>query len=175
MYPSFIFIILFFALLLYILVTPNAIHALLALILLFIQFSLLLFVFDSSFLAFSYILVYIGAICVLFLYIILLLHLRTYSLLQRTNFVLLLSLVIGFVAIFTYSNITSTEYYSTTPSYDVSLLTDLYLFTSYLFVTHQIHLLLGMFLLLLALVLSIFLSLKFISENKEHKLIFNHE
>jgi len=169
------FIFIFFFLLLYILVTPNAIHALLALILLFINFSILLFVYDSSFLAFSYILVYIGAICVLFLYIILLLHLRTYSLLQRTNFVLLTSLVLGFVAIFAYSNITSSEYYLATPAYDVSLLTDLYLFTSYLFVTHQIHLLFGMFLLLLALVLSIFLSMKFISTNSKIKLTFNHE
>jgi len=88
---------------------------------------------------------------------------------------LLASLVIGFIAIFAYSNITSSVYFVATPTYDVSLLTDLYIFTSYLFVTHQIHLLLGMFLLLLALVLSIFLAMKFITPETKIKITFNQE
>jgi len=165
-----VYIVIFFLLLSFILVTPNAIHALLALILLFINFSIVLFIFDTSFLAFSYILVYIGAVCVLFLYIILLLHLRTYVLLQRTNFVLLIALIIGFIAVYSYSNYSAETLYVTTPIYNMFLLTDLYLFTSYLFVTHQIYMLFGILLLLLALLLSIFLSTRFIQSFKRYHL-----
>jgi NADH:ubiquinone oxidoreductase subunit 6 (subunit J) len=156
----------FILLLFYILLTPNAIHALLALILIFINFSILLFILDSSFLAFSYVLVYIGAICVLFLYIILLLHLRTHNILQRTNMVLLLSLIIGFITVFLFINKTDIFPSISTTTFNVSYLSDLTLFMSYLFITHQIYLLFGTLLLLVALVLSIFLSISFIRPNE---------
>jgi NADH:ubiquinone oxidoreductase subunit 6 (subunit J) len=156
----------FILLLFYILLTPNAIHALLALILIFINFSILLFILDSSFLAFSYVLVYIGAICVLFLYIILLLHLRTHNILQRTNMVLLLSLIIGFITVFLFINKTDIFPSISTTTLNVSYLSDLTLFMSYLFITHQIYLLFGTLLLLVALVLSIFLSISFIRPNE---------
>lgn len=155
-------IVIFFALLLFITVTPNAIHALLALILLFINFAVLLFISETSFLGFAYILVYIGAICVLFLYIILLLHMRAYSLMQRSNALILMGLLFGFLTIFSYINYLSENLYTTTTAYNVFLLTDLQLFTSYLFVTHQHYMFLGVFLLLLALFLSIFVSTKFL-------------
>jgi NADH:ubiquinone oxidoreductase subunit 6 (subunit J) len=135
----------FILLLFYILLTPNAIHALLALILIFINFSILLFILDSSFLAFSYVLVYIGAICVLFLYIILLLHLRTHNILQRTNMVLLLSLIIGFITVFLFINKTDIFPSISTTTFNVSYLSDLTLFMSYLFITHQIYLLFGIY------------------------------
>jgi NADH-quinone oxidoreductase subunit J len=154
-----------FFLLLFITLTPNAIHALLALILLFINFSILLFTAEASFLGFAYILVYIGAICVLFLYIILLLHMRTYSLMQRANSIILLSLMVTFIAILVYSNYTLNNITITPITYQVFYLTDLQLFSSYLFITHQHYMFLGIFLLLLALVLSIFLSTKFITNN----------
>nr|ACZ96470.1 NADH dehydrogenase subunit 6 [Didymium iridis]ACZ96471.1 NADH dehydrogenase subunit 6 [Didymium iridis] len=155
-------IFIFFALLLFITITPNAIHALLALILLFINFAILLFITETSFLGFAYILVYIGAICVLFLYIILLLHLRSYSLMQRSNALILIGLLIGFISIFSYINYISENLYIDTAAYNVFLLSDLQLFTSYLFVTHQHYMFLGIFLLLLALFLSIFVSTKFL-------------
>lgn len=155
-------IFIFFALLLFITITPNAIHALLALILLFINFAVLLFITETSFLGFAYILVYIGAICVLFLYIILLLHLRSYSLMQRSNALILIGLLIGFISIFSYINYISENLYLDTTAYNVFLLSDLQLFTSYLFVTHQHYMFLGIFLLLLALFLSIFVSTKFL-------------
>jgi NADH:ubiquinone oxidoreductase subunit 6 (subunit J) len=163
-------IFIFFALLLFITITPNAIHALLALILLFINFAVLLFVSETSFLGFAYILVYIGAICVLFLYIILLLHMRSYSLMQRSNALILLGLLFGFLAVFSYINFISDNLYSTTATFNVFLLTDLQLFTSYLFITHQHYMFLGVFLLLLALFLSIFVSTKFLitKTNKKH-------
>jgi hypothetical protein len=56
----------------------------------------------------------------------------------------------------------SENLYSSTAAYNIFLLTDLQLFTSYLFVTHQHYMFLGIFLLLLALFLSIFVSTKFL-------------
>jgi len=150
----------FFSLLLFITVTPNAIHALLALILLFINFSFLLFLIESTFLGFAYILVYIGAICVLFLYIILLLHLRSYTLMQRYNSLILLALILVFLI--SSSIIFSEAFSAITSSFSNFLMTDLELFTSYLFKTHQHYMFLSIFLLLQALFLSVFLSTKFI-------------
>lgn len=155
-------IFIFFTLLLFITLTPNAIHALLALILLFINFSLLLFISEASFLGFAYILVYIGAICVLFLYIILLLHMRTYTLIRRSNVALLMGLLFGFLALVSFINYIAENLYTSTAAYSVFLLTDLQLFTSYLFITHQHYMFLSIFLLLLALFLSIFVSTRFL-------------
>jgi NADH:ubiquinone oxidoreductase subunit 6 (subunit J) len=154
--------VIFFSLLLFITATPNAIHALLALILLFINFSFLLFQIDSAFLGFAYILVYIGAICVLFLYIILLLHLRSYTLMQRYNSVILLALISLFLISMTafISGI-----YTEPSSFELYLSNDLELFTSYLFKTHQHYMFLSIFLLLLALFLSVFLSTKFVGRS----------
>lgn len=50
-------------------------------------------------------------------------------------------------------------------SFSSYLLNDLELFTSYLFKTHQHYMFISIFLLLLALVLSVFLSTKYISNN----------
>ena len=152
----------FFSLLLFITVTPNAIHALLALICLFINFALLLFLLDSTFLGFSYILVYIWAICVLFLYIILLLHLRIYSLMQKFNTFFLLGLIVIFIFGLSYTNFSFETITNSINSFEILYLTDLQLFTNYLFVTHQHYMLMGIFLLLIALFLSIFLSTRFL-------------
>jgi NADH:ubiquinone oxidoreductase subunit 6 (subunit J) len=157
-------------LLFFIAVTPNAIHALLALILLFINFSGLLFMTDSAFLGFAYILVYIGAICVLFLYIILLLHLRSYTLMQRYNSIILIALLTIFLISIT---VFSLETNMQLEPYANYLLNDLELFTSFLFKTHQHYMFLSILLLLLALFLSVFLSTKFVVEqNKINQDIF---
>jgi len=160
--------VIFFSLLLFITVTPNAIHALLALILLFINFSFLLFLTDSAFLGFSYILVYIGAICVLFLYIILLLHLRSYTLMQRYNSILLISLIIIFLVSMSIMFIETNTNMLPFSNY---LMNDLELFTSYLFKTHQHYMFISIFLLFLALFLSVFLSTKFVGHKTINPII----
>jgi len=148
--------------LLYITLTPSAIHALLALIVLFINFALLLFSVNSAFLAFAYILVYIGAICVLFLYIILLLHLRSYSLMQRTNLITLILFLFAFIVIISMIQLNSVPLHDAY-LYDVTYLSDLQLFASYLFMTHQHYMFLSIIILLLALFLSVFLSSRYLS------------
>jgi len=158
-------VLLLIASLLYITVTPSAIHALLALILLFINFALLLFSVDSAFLAFAYILVYIGAICVLFLYIILLLHLRSYSLMQRTNLITLILFLFMFVIIITMIQLNTVPLHDAL-TFDITYLSDLQLFASYLYMTHQHYMFLSIIILLLALFLSVFLSTRYLSTTK---------
>jgi len=82
------------SLLLFICFSVNAIHALIALVLLFVNFTLILFHTEVPFLSFSYLLVYVGALCVLFLFIILLVNLRIISVLQRWNLLLLLIIIL---------------------------------------------------------------------------------
>jgi hypothetical protein len=91
---------------------------------------------------------------------------------QKVNLLLLLSLIIGFLAVFLYSN-SNLEFLATsTPLYNIGLLSDLSLFTSYLFITHQLYMLFGIFLLLLALFLSIFLSTVFLSQHQRQHIKF---
>ena len=63
--------------LLLIIITKNPLHAVLALILVFINSALLLLQIKAEFLALIYIVVYVGAICVMFLFVIMLLNLRS--------------------------------------------------------------------------------------------------
>lgn len=60
----------------FILYSKNPLHAVLGLILVFINSALLLITMNAHFLALIYIVVYVGAICVLFLFVIMLLNLR---------------------------------------------------------------------------------------------------
>lgn len=150
-----IFLFLSILLLTFILITPNIMHGLLGLILLFGNFALLLFILDMPFLGFAYILVYIGAICVLFLYIILLLNLRVYPLAMRTSFYLGSGIVILFIAVITLTVI-STKYLSNfNTKFGIVSLDDLTLYTQYLFESYPFYLLTAIFLLLVALVIAL--------------------
>jgi NADH-quinone oxidoreductase subunit J len=62
---------------LFVIVLPNPMHALLALILLFISSAVFLLSIKIKFLAFMYLIIYIGAIAILFLFVIMLFNLRT--------------------------------------------------------------------------------------------------
>jgi NADH-quinone oxidoreductase subunit J len=149
------FIFLSLLLLTFILITPNIMHGLLGLILLFGNFALFLFLLDLPFLGFAYILVYIGAICVLFLYIILLLNLRIYPLIMRSSFYLASIIGITFI-----TTIISSLFFSKsllTPPYKYSIipLEDFTLYTQYLFEAYPLYLLVAIFLLLVALIIAL--------------------
>jgi NADH-quinone oxidoreductase subunit J len=149
------FIFLSLLLLTFILITPNIMHGLLGLILLFGNFALFLFLLDLPFLGFAYILVYIGAICVLFLYIILLLNLRIYPLIMRSSFYFA-----SFIGIIFVTTIISAQFFSksllTSPyKYSIIPLEDLTLYTQYLFEAYPLYLLVAIFLLLVALIIAL--------------------
>lgn len=71
---------------LFILWVKNPMHAVLGLILLFINSAMLLVSMEINFIALTYVVVYIGAICVLFLFVIMLLNLRSAELANRVSY-----------------------------------------------------------------------------------------
>jgi NADH:ubiquinone oxidoreductase subunit 6 (subunit J) len=164
-------------LLTFILITPNIMHGLLGLILLFGNFALFLFLLDLPFLGFAYIIVYIGAICVLFLYIILLLNLRIYPLIMRSSFYFASLIGILFV-----TTIISTLFFSKSLlispyKYSIIPLEDLTLYTQYLFEAYPLYLLVAIFLLLVALIiaLSTTSTIAYIDDSRKlSKKIYNH-
>src|ERR1700753_1546324 len=64
----------------------NPMHAVLGLILVFINSAILLVALKINFIALTYVVVYIGAICVLFLFVIMLLNLRSSELANRSSY-----------------------------------------------------------------------------------------
>lgn len=164
-----LFILLISSILLFIALTPNAIHALLALIILFINFSFLLFSVGAPFLALSYILVYIGAICVLFLYVILLLNIRSFSLSQRRikHNILIFFLFLAQCSCLYY--FLPYEFSPVSAFFNPERVNDLAIFGFYLYNAFSLYLLYSMFFLLLALVLAIFISVNFIKNS-----VFNY-
>ena len=60
----------------FLLVSTNPLYSVIALIAIFLNFSVLMFANSLDFLALIFIIIYVGAICVLFLFIIMLLNLR---------------------------------------------------------------------------------------------------
>lgn len=69
---------------LFILWTKNPLLAILGLISVFINSSLILLTLDVHFLALIYVVIYVGAICVLFLFVVMLLNLRQFDLQEKT-------------------------------------------------------------------------------------------
>jgi NADH:ubiquinone oxidoreductase subunit 6 (subunit J) len=71
---------------LYILWVKNPLHAVFSLILVFINSALLLLSLDVNFIALVYVVLYVGAICVLFLFVVMTLNLRSIETLNRSTY-----------------------------------------------------------------------------------------
>jgi len=67
-----------------VIVSNNPIHGVLALILLFLNSSILLLTYEVNFLALIIIIIYLGAVTILFLFTLMMLNLQIYQLLQST-------------------------------------------------------------------------------------------
>ena len=67
-----------------VIVSNNPIHGVLALILLFLNSSILLLTYEINFLALIIIIIYLGAVTILFLFTLMMLNLQIYQLLQST-------------------------------------------------------------------------------------------
>jgi len=65
----------------------HPLHAVLGLILVFINSSIFLLRINIDFIALVFVVVYVGAICILFLFVIMILNLRSTELLNRTNLI----------------------------------------------------------------------------------------
>lgn len=148
----------------------NPIHCLLCLILAFLNFSILLFHLNMEFLALSYVVIYVGAISVLFLFVILLLNLRVYT---RQNYqlnilviFLFFSLVIAFLSsmIIAPTLDISSEWVSPYSLFDHSR--DLFLLGKSFFFLHFHYFLFVSLLLLLGIISVITISLS-LTKKKE--------
>lgn len=81
----------------FLLVSTNPLYSVIALIAIFLNFSVLMFANSLDFLALIFIIIYVGAICVLFLFIIMLLNLRVVESTTRNNLVLFLIIISGVI------------------------------------------------------------------------------
>lgn len=145
----------------FILLNNNPIYSLLALIFTFINFSFVLFNVGLEFLALAYLIVYVGAICVLFIFVILLLNLRSFNYTRNNPSLILvfffLTLILNFNETTNYADFSSfTEYNS-----------DLELFAISLFQYQYQYFILAGLLLLLAIIACIYLTL---NANKNKKI-----
>lgn len=134
-----------------------------ALMILFINYGLLFWTIDASFLGTCYVIIYVGAFGVLFLFIQVILNFRFHwirklSRRRRIFYIVLLSVLTSFAIFFTYliSGGLNTLMYEN-PRYDIIQATDLQLFASHLFISHEHYMFLSLIILLLALYLVVFL------------------
>ncbi|RYX79084.1 NADH-quinone oxidoreductase subunit J, partial [bacterium] len=157
----------------FILFSNHPIYCLFSLILTFINFSILLLFLGLEFLALSYIIVYVGAICVLFIFVILLLNIRVYNLASRENFWwLTTSLFLSGLLSAVYLNYRAVLIdVSRFPYIIASYQGDILLFGKSFFNYNWQYLLLTVLLLLLAVIATIAVSLKK-SQNKNIKFSF---
>ena len=154
----------------FILINNNPIYSLLALILTFINFSFVLFSVKLEFLALAYLIVYVGAICVLFIFVILLLNLRFFSYQNNTKNYLILFIIFVIILIINSIILNSVEIYK--DFCDIaSHQSDLQLFAMSFFVDQYIYFILAGLLLLLAIISCIYLTL---SEVPSKKISFYH-
>jgi len=161
--------------LLFILWTKNPLFAILSLICVFISSSGILLALDVNFLSLIYIVIYVGAICVLFLFVVMLLNLRQYDVNQH-NLNKLPSIVFGLGYIIYYYYVTSSTlntntfvdniYSSIFDSSDISLVAVHLLQQPLIFVIITI-------LLLLAIVCPIVISINKKIYEKKHDLYYS--
>ena len=149
----------------FILINNNPIYSLLALILTFINFSFVLFSLKLEFLALAYLIVYVGAICVLFIFVILLLNLRFFSYKNNTINYIILFFVFLLTLILNYSFFNQTEIYKDFCNI-YFYKTDLQLFAFSFFVDQYIYFILAGLLLLLAIISCIYLTLSQVPSKK---------
>jgi|TARA_B110000879_G_scaffold211401_1_gene304007 NADH-quinone oxidoreductase subunit J len=102
----------------FVLISKNPVHSVLFLILCFCNASCILFLFDSEFLGLIFIIIYVGAIAILFLFVVMMLNVKIYStgnslyylpFLLLGMFILLLQFYLIFEEVFSNSTFWSTN------------------------------------------------------------------
>lgn len=153
---------------LFILISNHPIYCLFCLILTFINFSILLILFNLEFLALSYVIVYVGAICVLFIFVILLLNIRVYNLSSRKNLSMLTTtlLISGLLSVLLINSDTEILDQLNNPGEVAAHNGGLLLFGKSFFDLNWEYLILTTLLLLLAVIATIAVSLKKKENNK---------
>ncbi|RYX79632.1 hypothetical protein EON71_00660 [bacterium] len=149
----------------FILINNNPIYSLLALILTFINFSFILFSVGLEFLALAYLIVYVGAICVLFIFVILLLNLRFFSYSKNTKSYVVMFGLFNILSIILYYFTNDIETFKDYCSI-IEYRSDLELFSLSFFQEQYVYFLLAGYLLLLAIIACIYLTLPTVPSKK---------
>lgn len=162
---------------LFLLWVKNPLHAVLGLILVFLNSANLLLSLNIHFIALIYVVVYVGAICVLFLFVIMLLNLRSTELTNRHSYTrdFIPYIAIYFIFLLNYIYTLSVQTQTTVMVQTVgNALTDLHLtnfITIFLF-ENITHFILLTILLFLAIIAPITIASKTITSSKKQDLFY---
>jgi NADH-quinone oxidoreductase subunit J len=159
-----------------IIIFKNSLHSVLSLVFTFLSASLLLFIFENEFLALFFLIIYLGAIAILFLFVIMMLNIK-YRELQINKQYFPLGILIGFSILFeihkTFSPVFSknTNFNFTNHNilknwYDnLNLLPDIYVFGQILYTHYVLQVLIAGLILYIAVIGVAFLTVKVSSAN----------
>ena len=154
-----------------VIVSRNPLHSVLSLVTSFLSASMLLFLFENEFLALFFSIIYLGAVAILFLFIVMMLDIK-YRELQTSKLYLPVGILIGstmlieihgaFSKIFSkYTNVSNQEHNSYLNWYDMlDALPDLYVFGQIFYTHYVLQILIAGLILYLAVIGVAFLTVK---------------
>lgn len=152
---------------LFVFITKNSVHAVLYLILAFFSSSILLFILDVEFLGIIFIIIYVGAIAILFLFIVMMLNNKTLSF-DPKNYYIVFFLLASIFLIQTFSTFfeifkefSNKSIYLEISNFSTDNLSNLNLLGQILFNYYNSCFLLAGLVLLVAMIGAIVLSLNF--------------
>ena len=154
-----------------VIVSKNPLHSVLFLVTSFLSASMLLFLFENEFLALFFLIIYLGAIAILFLFVVMMLDIK-YRELQTSRLYLPVGVLIGstmlvevygaFSKIFSkYTNVSGQEHNLYLNWYDMlDALPDLYVFGQIFYTHYVLQILIAGLILYLAVIGVAFLTVK---------------
>ena len=150
----------------------NPVHSVLSLILAFFNAAIILLLFDVEFLGIVFIIIYVGAIAILFLFVVMMLNVKIFSF-DLTQYYLLLfsfftifSIQVLTIVFKTFPQLESQSTYSIIPSFYFDTLNNLNLIGQVLYNYYASCFLLAGLVLLVAMIGAISLTLNFTSKRK---------
>lgn len=154
-----------------VIVSKNPLHSVLFLVTSFLSASMLLFLFENEFLALFFLIIYLGAIAILFLFVVMMLDIK-YRELQTSRLYLPVGILIGstllveiygaFSKVFSkYTNVSGQEHNLYLNWYDMlDALPDLYVFGQIFYTHYVLQILIAGLILYLAVIGVAFLTVK---------------
>ena len=150
-------------------IVDNPVHSVLCLILAFFNAAIILFLFDVEFLGIVFIIIYVGAIAILFLFVVMMLNVKVYSF-DLTNYYFVLIFLFAIFCIQIFILISKTflhfEISIKTPFFLFDSLTNLNIIGQVLYNYYTSCFLLSGLVLLVAMIGAISLTLNFTSKRK---------
>ena len=143
----------------------NPVHSVLFLILNFCLASLIILIYEVEFLGLLFVMVYIGAVAVLFLFVVMMLNIKDETKTRLTFlkvYIIILSLLILFISIYTFFNDSFFSNYNILNTFKpLKYLTNTEIIGQILYNNYYFSFLIGGFILLVALVGAIVLTIHF--------------